>query len=292
MGSALAAALLALTASSHAAPTYDLNLGVRHEDNLTRAEAAADQEQDTAVNAGSRVSGRMRLGPIDAVTWELGWNATWWTRFSDLSEIAGDAGLRYRHTVSTDFGATWLEGAINLGGLKTYDSAIRDGGTARAGLTTGRRFGTRGDGRVGYAYNVRRAIEDDVFDLETHEVFGQFDLTLAPRWLAYVGITAREGELVSSATVPNAKILSAANEVSEDFDSALGFGRAPVGAGRNPRRTYQIDGVVLDGEIGINYLLASGVALDLSAGYVEAHAAGDNLYNGARLNLNLLWQLR
>jgi len=277
---------------SVAAPTYDLNLGLRYDDNLTRAEAAADQEHDTAVTAGSRVSGRRRLGLLDSLSWELGLNATWWTRLEDLSELAGDAGLRYRRSFSTAFDSPWLEAAVIATGLKHRDSSLRDGGLVRAGLTAGRRLGARTDARLGYAYVVRRAVEDDVFDIEQHEAFGQIDLTLGPRWLAYVGVTAREGELVSSAGIPNPRILAAANEVSREPDSAVGSGRSPLGIGRSPRRTYQIDGLVLDGEAGLNVLLGRGLALDLAAGYVQAYAAGDNQYNGCRVNLNLLWQFR
>lgn len=283
---------LSQPAPTQAAPTYDLNLGLRYEDNLTRAEAAADQEHDTAINAGSRVSGRHRLGLQDSLSWDLGMNLTWWTRFEDLSELAGDAALRYRRSYSTAFGAPWLEAAIAATGFKHRDSALRDGGLVRAGLTAGRRFGARTDARLGYAYVVRRAVEDDVFDLEQHETFAQVDVALGPRWLVYSGITLREGELVSSAGVPNPRILASANEVSVAPDAALGVGRSPLGVGRSVRRSYQIDGLVIDGEAGVNVLLGRGVALDLAGGYVQAYAAGDNQYNGCRVNLNLLWQFR
>jgi hypothetical protein len=131
-----------------------------------------------------------------------------------------------------------------------------------------------------------------VFDLEQHEAFAQVDVSLGPRWLLYGGFTAREGELTSSATIPNPKILRSANAVSQRPDAALGRGPSPTGVGRNVRRTYQIDGVVLDAELGVNVLLGQGLALDLAGGYLQAHAAGDNQYNGARASVSLLWQFR
>jgi hypothetical protein len=285
---ALALALAA--ADARPAPTYDLAFGARHEDNVTRAEAAGDQEHDTGVDLASHVSGRSRIGARDTLTWELGFGATWWTRFEDLSELAGDAGLRVRHAFADDFEAPWIELAASATALAFLDSDIRNGGSARAGFTAGRRLGARLDARVGYAYVVRRALEDRVFDLERHEAFGQVDVALGRRWLAYAGVGAREGEFVSTAGVPNAKVLASANAVSRDFDTAFGDGPAPVGPGRSPRRSYQIDAVVLDAEVGLNYLVGSGLALDVATGYVQAYGAGDNQYNGYSVNAHVLWQ--
>ena len=284
-------ALLVCMNALAAQPTYDLDFGVRHDSNLTRAERADDQEDDTAVVLGSRVSGVMRLQPQDTLTGEIGMGATWWTEFSDVSELAGELGLRYRHAFGTDFQAPWLELAVAAVGLKYKDSDIRDGGLARAGLVGGRRFGML-DTRLGYTYQVRRAVEDDVFDLEQHKAFGQFDAHLGSRWLLYGEVSALEGEVVSTAGIPNPKVLRHANEVTDGADRAFGRGPSPTGIGQSVRRSYQLDAVVLNGELGINYPLRRDLALDLAANYLQAYGEDDNQYNGFGVNASLLWRFQ
>lgn len=290
---AVGLALFAFVNSQAAAePTYDLEFGVRHESNFTRAERTDDQEDDTGVVLGSRVSGIKRLQPQDTLTGEIGLGVTYWQEFPDVSELAGELGLRYRHAFAVDFDAPWLELAVAAVGLKYKDSEIRDGGLARAGLIGGRRFGSVFAGRVGYAYQVRRAAEQQVFDLEHHEAFGQIDAHLGQRWLLYGEISALEGEIVSTAGTPNPKILAHANEVTIGADPAFGLGPSPTGAGRSIRRSYQLDAVVVSGELGVNYPLRSGLALDVAANYVQAYGAGGNQYNGFGVNASLLWQFR
>ncbi len=279
-----------LLATLAAAAGFDAELGLRHEDNVTRAQADADREHDTALVLGVHGFESWRLDPLTTFSVEAGLGGRWWTRFEDVSRFSAELGVRARRRLGIDFGAPWAELALGVTGLKHVDSAVRDGGIARAGLTVGKRFGHRWHARAGYGYAVRRAVEDVVFDTEQHEVFGQLDLSLGSRWLVYAEIGAIEGELTSVASLPNPKIRRAANAVMRDFDAAYGEGRSPLVAGPRPRWTYQLDGVVVSGELGVNYPLGHGVALDVAARWVEARAAGDNDYDGYIVNAGLLWR--
>lgn len=286
----LATACLALAAGPAAAVGYDAELGLRYEDNRTRAEADVDREHDTALVLGAHAQHLWRLDPLTSLTAEAAIGGTWWTRFEDVSVLSGELGVRLRRRADIGFEAPWLEAAASLTGLGHADSAIRDGGVARAGLTAGRRFGHRLQARLGYAYQVRRAVRETVFDLERHEVFGQLDWSVGPRLLLYAELGAIEGELTAVASLPNAKIRRAANVVPVEVDEAFGRGRSPFVPGLRPRWTYQLDGVVVSGELGLNYPLAPGLALDVAARYVDANAAGDNDYHGFVVNGGLLWR--
>lgn len=285
-----AGAFLAALSVGTQAAGFDAEIGMRHEQNLTRAERKADQEHDTALNVNGHAHQTYRLDPLTRATVEAGLGARWWTRFDDVSEFAAELGVRVRRQAGLGFEAPWAELALGAIGLKHQDSDIRDGGIARAGITVGRHFGHQLDARLGYAYQIRRAVEDRVFDLEHHEIFGQLDVHVGPRWLVYLEVGAIEGEINSTAGIPNPRVGRAAKVVPRGADDAFGLGPSPLGAGLSPRWTYQIEGLVLDGELGVNYPLRPGLAIDVAAKYIQAYASGDNQYNGFVVNAGLLWQ--
>jgi len=286
LGSCAVALAAVSSFAATAGPTYDLTFGGRYEDNLARAEAADDRTDDAGIVLASHVSGRVPVLAQGRLSWELGFTANWWSTYTDLGELAGDSALRYQQTLTQAFDAPWLEIVVAGSVMKFQDSEIRDGGRARAGVTLGQRFGPRVDARAGYAYHLRRALEQRVFDLEQHEAFGELDINLTQRLVVYTSARVREGELTSTAAVPNPKILSKANAVSRDFDRVFDGEETPA----RRRRTYQIDGVVAAAEAGFNYLLARDLALDVAAEYFTADAAGDNHYHGYIVNASILWQ--
>ncbi|MGR8918674.1 MAG: hypothetical protein ACU85V_03570 [Gammaproteobacteria bacterium] len=285
-------AALACLASGAAAVDLDAELGLRFDENLTRAEAAADQEHDRALVLNGRAAQRWRPSPLTSVTAEAGVGVRWWTRFEDVSVLTGDAGLRLKRRLDAGFRAPWAELALSATGLVHNDSDIRDGAIVRAGLTAGRRIGDTVSARLGYGYSIRRAAEDRVFDLEQHDAFGQLDWQLGPRWLLYAELAATEGEITSTAGIPNPRIGRKARVLPRKDDDAFGLGPSPTGTGLSPRWTYQIDGVIASAAAGVNYPLTPGLAVDVSARYVQAWAAGDNQYNGYIVDAGLLWQFR
>ncbi|GEM_PF-1161304 len=268
----------------------DAEIGMRHEQNLGRAERQADQEHDTALVLNAHAEQQFRLDPLTRISVEGGLGTRRWTRFDDLSEYSAELGVRARRALNHSFEAPWAELSLKAIGLQHQDSDIRDGGILRAGATGGRRFGHRFDARLGYAYQIRRAAEDRIFDLEHHEMFGQLDVQLGRRWLVYLEVGVIEGELVSTAGIPNPRFARAAKILPRGDDDAFGLGPSPLGSGLSPRWTYQIEGVVLNGEIGINYPLRPGLAIDVAARYVQAYASGDIEYDGYTVNAGLLWQ--
>lgn len=289
LAATLVAALSCVSAPAGAVG-FAAELGMRHEDNLTRAEHPLDREHDTALVLGVQANEVWRLNPALSLRLEGGLGGRWWTRFDDVSVLHGDVGARLRYRTGHDFGAAWLELGVTLTGLKHLDSDIRDGGVLRNGLTVGKRFGHTIQARTGYAYRIRRAVEDVVFDLEQHETFVQIDWQPGTRWLFYAEVGAIEGELFSTASLPSPGIRRHANAVPRANDEAFGTGLNPITGTVRPRWTYQIDGVVVTGEAGFNYPLAPGLAIDVAARYVNANAAGDNEYDGYIINAGFLWQ--
>ena len=274
-----------------AGPVIDLELAARYQNNLSRSERPQDRQNDAAVVVGARVVDTHRLSPQSQWFWKLGAMWTQWTEFSDLSQFAGDAALGYRYQFGTHFEAPWLLATITGTGLAHIDSDIRDGGKVRGALIGGRRFGHRFATEVGYTYEVRRAIEDEVFDTEQHRVFGQLDYTISPRWLSYSSVGVVDGDVVSVSVAPWPKAMRVANAITRDFDGAFGSTSTLDGSpGRRPRWAYQLDAVVLTGEVGVNYLLKPGLVIDASANYAQANGEGDNKYNTYGVNLSLLFQ--
>ena len=277
--SCLTACLASLAAV--AAPRYDAAFALVHDDNLPRAERSRDRLSDTALELAGRLSGDLRESARSSLWWEAGVGARWWTAHPKLSEFSPELGLRYRHRLGADFKAPWVEVALSGRGIKLADSPIRDGAAARVGVSFGRSLTDALEARAGYAWHLRRAVREAVFDTENHEAFAHLDWTVGPRWVIYVGLTARVGDLVTVSSVPNPKALRNASALSKDFDFAFDETR---------RRAYQVEGHALMPELGVNYLLRDGLSVDLAGNGLAAAARGDNRYHQLGVTLSVLWQ--
>ena len=264
-----------------ATPRYDASFALLHDDNLSLAERSRDRLADTAFELAARVTRDLVETEQGSLWWEAGLSARWWTAHPNLSEFSPEVGLRYRQRLGATFKAPWVEVAVSGRGIKLADSPIRDGAAARFGLSVGQVLTDNLEARVGYAWRLRRAQRDAVFDTGNHEAFAQLDWTLAQRWVVYTGLTVHVGDLVTVSSVPNRKALRNASALSEDFDGAFDTTR---------RRAYRIDGHALMPEVGLNYLLQEGLSLDLAGQGVVAAARGGNRYHQFGLTLSLLWQ--
>ncbi len=274
-------ALAALPAAALAGYESDIGLAVHYDDNLSRAERSGDRIADTAFELSAHLSAPALETPRSTLFWDVGLTAQIWTEHPALSEFAPAAGLRYRYRLGPDFSAPWVEAGLSAHALQHADSVMRDGGEVLGGVTLGQRLNARLDALLGYRWRVRRAEKEAVFDLENHEGFLQLDFQLDDRWLAYGGLTARVGDLVTVSSLPNRKALSSASAVSQSFDAAFGDTK---------RRAYRIDGLSLSPALGLNYLVAEGWSVDLAGDGLVALADGDNTYNQFSLTLSLLWQ--
>lgn len=269
----------------------DVSLDYLHDDNIGRAELDRDTLEDNIVTlSGSLNMPRLlgsRAGLLNSLRLEYAAQAEW----EDLSALTASAASTFRYQPGAAFSAPWYEAQLVAALMQHQDSDIRDGARLRLNLAVGSDFTDRLVGRVGYRYELRRAWEGEVFDLDSHRFSGSLDYGVNDWVTLYGTIAWQTGEVVSTAT-PRPQVLTASE--ARHLDEALS--ERPLGAARvgnffeGDRVAYRLDADSLTGELGLNVALSRKLALDLSALHFQAYGDGDNDYDGLQLRAGILYR--
>lgn len=270
---------------------FDVSLDYLHDDNIGRAEFDRDILEDNIVILSGSLNMPQVLDSRAGLLHSLRIEYAAHTEWEDLSALTASAASTFRYQPGASFSAPWYEAQLVAALLQHRDSDIRDGAQVRLNLAVGSNFTDRLVGRIGYRYELRRAWEEDVFDLDNHRFSGNLDYDVSERVTLYGTLGWQTGEVVSTAT-PRPQVLNAAE--TWRLDEALSERPAaavPVG-GFYPgdRYAYRIDADTLTGELGINLALSQKLALDLSALHFRAYGEGDNDYDGLLLRAGLLYR--
>lgn len=274
----------------------DVDAGFSYADNVAQAERSDDRLVDERLSLGATLKHTLHLAPSLNVGLEASLAGRDSLRFQALDALTVGGATRWRYQPVRTFSAPWLEFDLEAAWRRHRDSAIRDGASLRAGLAAAKRLTDRLLGRAGYAFDLRRAREASVFDLEGHRVFVNLDYALGPRLALYATGTWRSGEVVSSAAAwPT--LLRHANAFAAD--PALRFERRrlpptvappPGGTPFVPRVAYQLEAQAFDALAGANLALGERASVDVHAGYFNTRGRGDNDYRGFRAGLHLLYR--
>jgi len=296
-GRATASALiaLALVGSGNGARGQshyvDVSLDYMHDDNIGRAELDRDILEDNIVTLSGSLNMPRLLGSRAGLLNSLRLEYAAQTEWEDLSALTASAASTFRYQPGAAFSAPWYEAQLVAALMQHQDSDIRDGARLRLNLAVGSDFTDRLVGRVGYRYELRRAWEGEVFDLDNHRFSGSLDYGIND-WVTLYGTLAwQTGEVVSTAT-PRPQVLNASE--ARHLDEALS--ERPLGAARvgnffeGDRVAYRLDADALTGELGLNVALSRKLALDLSALHFQAYGDGDNDYDGLQLRAGLLYR--
>ncbi|MCG3201425.1 MAG: hypothetical protein NFCOHLIN_01293 [Gammaproteobacteria bacterium] len=286
--------LASLGAGSDAAAQshyFDASLDFLHDDNVGRAEVDEDVLEDNIIALSGSLNVPQVLDSRSGLLHSLRLEYAAHTEWDDLSALTASAASTFRYQPGASFSAPWYEAQLVAALLQYRDSDIRDGAQLHLNLALGRNFTDRLVGRVSYRYELRRAWEGDVFDLDNHRFSGNLDYDIGERMTLYGTLAWQTGEVVSTAT-PRPQVLNASE--TWRLDEALSerpIAAIPVG-GFYPgdRFAYRLDADTLTGELGINFAMSQSLALDLSALHFRAYGEGDNDYDGLLLRAGLLYR--
>ena len=269
----------------------DVALDYLYDDNIGRAEADSDILDDNIIALSGSFNLpqvlNARAGLLHTLRLEYAGNTDW----EDLSAFTASAASTFRFRPGAAFSAPWYEAQLAAALLQHRDSDIRDGAQVRVNLALGSNLTDRLIGRIGYRYELRRAWEEDVFDLDSHRFSGNVDYVINERVTLYGTLAWQTGEVVSTST-PRPQMLNASEArhldeaLSERASSLIPVGNFFLG----DRVAYRIDADTLTGEIGLNLALSQKLAMDFSALHFRAYGDGDNDYDGLQLRAGLLYR--
>ena len=258
---------------------FDAELSYVREDNFNHAARTFEALDDDVVLARASANWLLPVEPKGGLLASLAGEYQRYTHWQALSRALLSGQLTYRHKPSAAFDAPWFE--FNLSGVlrQFEDSAMRDGRRLAVEAASGRALTDRINLRLAYRFAFDRSWHDSVFDAETHRVYGNVDWHVE-RTTFYTTVAWQHGDIVSSVS-DNATLNLAAR--AQAHDSALA---------EDPRMriAYRFNADTLSATLGINFVLAAGVALDVSALYFDADGETGAHYRGYRLTAGVLYR--
>lgn len=273
----------ALTANAQADATHlDLEAFLVHDSNIGRSEYSQDTQEDTAIEVGANISRSFRLTEKSGLVARAGIQLTQQAHYDDLSQLALNAGARYRIQPVSGFTMPWLDFSVDVSRLEHENSPIRDGWLTDTGIAVGKYFTDRLKTSLGWVVERRIAEEGRVFDLRNRRWHLDVDFQLTPQGTLYARAARTFGDQVSSS--PQSTLsLQPLQYSAKTQDDALSEHYAI-------RSAYRFDAVVNSLELGYNHAINGSTALDFSASYFDAMAKGGHTYEGYAVRAGLLYQ--
>lgn len=277
---ALAAALLLVAplAPLHAAEgwRYGLSADVVHDDNATRG-LYDGVKSDNIVTLEGSATRSLLLGPNSGALFRASARYAHFTDIKDISNLAliGRAAWRYQPTQGLS--GPWYEIAAQGQFLQHADSELRDGNIVSLEASAGSYVTDRTRLSAGFALDKRSGGGTvGLYDLSTNRIWGTLDLRVGVRNTVYARLTRQAGDHVFSSGS-----LQGMSGVWED-DPAL---RGPLGLAI--ANAYRVDATTFVFELGFNYPLASGQALDFSVTRFSTKAE-EGIAQGEKYSVNQL----
>jgi hypothetical protein len=269
--STLVSGLLIALACTQARADWEFGAfaGAFYDDNLTRAESAADKRAAGAATANLSATNFVPLTGGDGVTFTLYGRAELFDRYSGLDNLAAGGTAAYRHKFGVGYLAPWV--AISVGA--SYDDFrddLRTSSRLEVRGETGKRFTEQLDASVALYYEHRfdshgepvvPGISGKVFDLAGQGV--SVRAGYAPTDQLYFDVAAgiRRGD-VESTSQQNLPIFLASSAIAAD----------PVWGDPN-LFAYRLRGTTWSADLTASYALSDESSLDLSYRYAFTRAA-------------------
>ncbi|MEP6997255.1 MAG: hypothetical protein ABI900_06375 [Betaproteobacteria bacterium] len=217
------ALFLCLAAPTRAEWFYDVRAGGLYDDNLTRAQQAADVRGDGAATVGAAAGWFYAPSGADGITLTLEANSEAYARFHGLNLISIGAGAAYRHKFGLGSMAPWAS-VVLTAARDDYRGDIRDSERLEARLEVGKRLTEQFDVSLGVAADRRLARNDrpivpgisgKAFDLRGQSAFARATYDITERLQVGARISVRRGD-VESTTRQNLDIFLASDAIAAD----------------------------------------------------------------------------
>lgn len=252
----------------------DAELSLRYDNNVSRAESAADIQSDTIHALDLSASRSMLLGPNSGVLWRGGLRYAEFNRFDDLSHLDFGVSAVYRIQPVVAYTAPWFEIGAGVERQGFMGSDIRDGNLLTLDMGVGQRVTDRLRGRVGAGWERRYADDNEVFDWMRLKMLATLDFKLTPAVTAYAHASRAYGDQVFTAT-PAPAFRDAAKAIIND----PAFGA---------RRAYRLNAVADVVELGGSFSVNASNTLDVGYRYFQIDAEGNHRYGGSEIRASWL----
>ena len=278
----LLSTLLCAAGPAYAEWFYDAHAGGLYDDNLTRAQQAADVRGDGAATLAASGGWYYASTGTDGITLSLEANGEAYARFHGLNliSVGGSAGYRHKFGVGRD--VPWASITVSAA-HDDFREDIRDGGRLEVSLEAGKRLSENFDASVGIATDRRSASNDrpvvpgisgKPFDLSGHSVFARVAYDVTERLQVGARVSARRGDVVST-TRQNLDIFLASDAIAADPTFGSDF------------YAYRLRGTTTSANASLSWALSDRSSLNLSYAVVRT-AAYDDLNYLSRLGTIVL----
>jgi hypothetical protein len=185
---------------------YGVETGLFYDNNVSRAQPGADVVGDSGLSADATLGAAYPIGEHDTLSLSANLRAAKFQRFHGLDVAALGGTLSYR----TKFGLGPYAPRAAVNGFlaaESYGNSVRNGRRSRLSLELGRRFSAQWDVSGGFAADrfdaskVQPALPQfsrDAFSIQGRSLFARAEYAWSERWLGYLGVSARRGDVVSS----------------------------------------------------------------------------------------------
>jgi hypothetical protein len=267
----LAVGLLAAVACAPASADWETaaSAGAFYDDNLTRAQAAADKRAAGAVTANVNAANFVPITGSDGVTLTLYGRAELFDRYNGLTNAAIGGTVAYRHKFGLGYAAPWVSLALSAS-YDGYRDDLRTSARLDVRAESGMRFSEQFDASAALYFERRYdnhgesvvpGISGRVFDLAGHGAF--LRAGYAPTNELYFDTRAgvRRGD-VESTSQQGLAIFLASSAIARD----------PVWGDPN-LFAYRLRGTTWSGNLTASYALSVQSSLDLAYHYGFTRAA-------------------
>ncbi|MEO8566628.1 MAG: hypothetical protein ABI541_09625 [Betaproteobacteria bacterium] len=265
--------LLCAAGQARAEWFYDLRAGGLYDDNLTRAQKAADVRGDGAATLAATAGWFHAPSGSDGITLALEANSETYARFHGPSLVTIGGSAAYRHKFGLGRDVPWASITVSAA-HDDYRGDIRDGGRLQARLEVGRRLTDNFDASFGIATDRRFASNDrpvvpgisgKAFDLRGLSVFARAAYDITDRLQVGGRAAVRRGD-VESTTRQNLDIFLASDAIAADPTFGSDF------------YAYRLRGTTATANATLSWAISERSSLNLSYAVARTSAYDDLNY--------------
>jgi hypothetical protein len=263
-----------------------IELGVRYDNNLTKAKMPSDIKTDTNLTIAVSSGNGYQLSDNGRLVWNAKLAATKYKRYHGLDNVSGGLDLAYRWKFG--IGSTVPELHVSAGATRlVVNDSARTGWLYVSELGLSKRLSQRAGGQIAYQVERRRSdtlaarvlptIPADVFDLKSRNLVLSGDYALTPDYVFAAGYSYRKGDVLST-TLRNFPIFLASTAIALD----------PVFGAE--QFAYKLNALTQTANFGISRLIGEQTSVTLGYEYLYSRGTGGNDYKSSLIGLTYLKQ--
>jgi len=260
-----------------AATLVDVELSASRDDNVSRAESAADIKSDNIVGLGINIQHTWLLTPASGILLRSHVKFDQYQHYDDLSHITANAGMDYRFQPMPGYAAPVFDIGATLERYAYSNSDIRDGTALQLDAEVSSHITDRIKLQGGVGTEKRWAGQGEIYTWQRDRIFAGAHYQFSPKATLYANVSRSDGDQVFNSS-PNPALLSESKAVTGD----LVFGTS---------RAYRVDATADVFELGDSIAISGNTTLDIGLQHFNISTSGDE-YDGTELRVSLLYRFK